>query len=360
MSIEDLRARIDAIDDELLDLLDRRAHVAREIAHAKREAGLPAHDPERERSLLERIEQVHAARPQALFPRASLRPVFREVLSACLSLEEPQTVAYLGPPGTFSHIAAQAAFGLAARYVESATIGNVIDGVARGAVTYGVAPIENSTEGGVTATLDALIDADVLIQREFVIDVPQCLIGRQPELGKIRRVYSHPQPLAQCRQWLARNLPEADLVATSSTAAAAREAALDESAAALGSHLLAELHDLSIIRENIQDRAENATRFVVIAKSDAPATGRDKTSLAFSTAHARGALRRVLEIFDAEGLNLTRIESRPAIGRRWEYVFFSDVEGHRTDLPVAQAIERLRQECSMVRVLGSYPRGDAP
>lgn len=360
MSIEDLRGRIDAIDDELLDLLDRRAHVAREIAQAKREAGLPAHDPERERSLLERVERLHAARPQALFPRSSLRPVFREVLSACLSLEEPQTVAYLGPPGTFSHIAAQAAFGLAARYVEIATIGNVIDGVARGAVTYGVAPIENSTEGGVTATLDALIDADVLIQREFVIDVPQCLIGRQPDLTKIRRVYSHPQPLAQCRQWLARNLPEADLVASSSTAAAAREAALDESAAALGSHLLAELHDLSIIRESIQDRAENATRFVVIAKSDAPATGRDKTSLAFSTAHARGALRRVLEIFDAEGLNLTRIESRPAIGRRWEYVFFSDVEGHRTDPPVAQAIERLRQECSMVRVLGSYPRGDAP
>jgi chorismate mutase/prephenate dehydratase len=165
--------------------------------------------------------------------------------------------------------------------------------------------------------------------------------------------------LAQCRQWLARNLPEADIVASSSTAAAAREAALDESAAAVGSRLLAELHDLGIIRENIQDRAENATRFVVVAKSDAPATGRDKTSLAFSTAHARGALRRVLEIFDAEGLNLTRIESRPAVGRRWEYVFFSDVEGHRTDAAVAQAIERLRQNCSMVRVLGSYPRGDA-
>jgi chorismate mutase/prephenate dehydratase len=360
MSIEELRLRIDAIDDELLDLLDRRARVAREIAQAKRTLGLPAHAPERERSLLERVEQALEARPGAVFPKASVRPIFREILSACLSLQEVQTVAYLGPPGTFSHIAAQAAFGLAARYVETATIGNVIDSVARSAVTYGVAPIENSTEGGVTATLDALLETDVLIQREFVIDVPQCLIGREPELANIRRVYSHPQPLAQCRQWLARHLPHADIVATSSTAAAAREAALDEFAAAVGSRLLAELHDLGIIRENIQDRAENATRFVVIAKSDAPATGRDKTSLAFSTAHARGALRRVLEIFDAEGLNLTRIESRPAVGRRWEYVFFSDVEGHRTDPAVAQAIERLRQDCSMVRVLGSYPRSDAP
>jgi len=360
MSIEELRRHIDAIDDELLDVLDRRAHVAREIAKAKREAGLAAHDPDRERSLLERVEQALVARPGALFPKASVRPVFREILSACLSLEEPQTVAYLGPPGTFSHIAAQAAFGLAARYIETVTIGNVIDAVARGTVTYGVAPIENSTEGGVTATLDALLETDVLIQREFVIDVPQCLIGRQPDLSQIRRVYSHPQPLAQCRKWLARHLPQADLVTTSSTAAAAREAVLDDSAAALGSHLLAELHDLSIIRESIQDRAENATRFVVVAKSDAPATGRDKTSLAFSTAHARGALRRVLEIFDAEGLNLTRIESRPAVGRRWEYVFFSDFEGHRSDPAVAKAIERLRQDCSMVRVLGSYPRSDAP
>ena len=360
MSIDELRRRIDAIDDQLLELLDRRAHVTREIAAEKCAAGLPAYDPERERSLLERVERSLAARADALFPRASVRPVFREILSACLSLQEPQTVAYLGPPGTFSHIAAQTAFGLAARYVETPTIGSVIDAVARGAVIYGVAPVENSTEGGVTATLDALLETDVLIQREFVIDVPQCLIGRQHDLAKIRRVYSHPQPLAQCRQWLARHLPHADLVSSSSTAAAAREAALDEFAAALGSRLLAELHELSILRESIQDRAENATRFAVIAKTDAPATGCDKTSLAFSTAHTRGALRRALEIFDAEGLNLTRIESRPAVGRRWEYVFFSDVEGHRTDPPVARAIERLRQECSTVRILGSYPRSEAP
>lgn len=359
MSIDELRGRIDLIDDQILDLLDRRAHAAREVAEAKRIAGLPAHDPERERTLLARVETVLAQRSDPLFPKGSVRPIFREIISACLSLEEPQTVAYMGPPGTFSHIAAHAAFGLGARYLETVTIGNVIDAVARGAATYGVAPIENSTEGGVTATLDALMQLDVMIAREFVIAVTQCLIGRQPDLSKIRRVYSHPQPLAQCRIWLSRHLPQAELVTSTSTAAAAREVTLDDTAAAIGSSLAAELYDISILRESIQDRPENATRFVVVAKNDSPPTGNDKTSIVFSTPHARGALRHSLEIFDAEGLNLTRIESRPALGRRWEYVFFTDIEGHRKEPAVERAIERLRQNCSTVKILGSYPRSDS-
>lgn len=359
MSIDELRKNIDAIDDQILDLLDRRARVARTIAEEKRDQGLPAHDPERERSLLERTEQRVAERPDAVFPAAGVRPVFREIVSACLSLQEPQTVAYMGPPGTFSHIAAQTAFGLGARYVETVTIGGAIERVARGSATYAVAPIENSTEGAVSATLDALLELDLMIQREFVIQIPQCLLGRERDLSKIRRVYSHPQPLAQCRQWLAQNLASAELIASSSTVTAAREAALDETAAAIGSTLSAELNGLLVLRENIQDRPENSTRFVVVGKQDAVRTGRDKTSLVFSTSHVRGALRRVLEIFDAAGLNLTRIESRPAPGRRWEYVFFTDVEGHRADPEVAQAIEQLRHACSTVKVLGSYPRSDS-
>jgi chorismate mutase/prephenate dehydratase len=262
----------------------------------------------------------------------------------------------MGPPGTFSHIAARAAFGVGPQYLETVTIGNVIDAVAQGSATYGVAPIENSTEGGVSATLDGLLEVDLMIRREFVIAVSQCLLGRQTLLEQVRRVYSHPQPLAQCRAWLVRNLPHAELVSTSSTATAAREAALDESAAAIGSRLAAEIYGLQVIRENVQDRPENATRFVVLAKSDAPPTGQDKTSLVFSTAHERGALRRALEVFDVEGLNLTRIESRPALGRRWEYVFFTDVEGHRTEPAVQRALEKLREGCSTVRILGSYPR----
>ncbi|HET9929530.1 MAG TPA: prephenate dehydratase [Polyangiaceae bacterium] len=360
MSIDDLRRRIDGIDDELLDLLDRRAHVTREIAQEKWLHGVVAHDPERERKIVERLENALEARADAAFPKSSVAPVFREVMSACLSLEEPQTVAYMGPSGTFSHIAAHSAFGLAARYIETPTIGAVLEAVARGSANYGVAPIENSTEGGVTATLDAFLELDVMIQREFVIEVTQCLLGRERDLGKIRRVYSHPQPLAQCRAWLSRHLPHAELVTSPSTAVAAREAASEEYTAAIGSRLSAQLYSLEIIQESIQDRAENATRFVVVAKSDAERTGRDKTSVAFSAAHVRGALRRALEIFDDEGLNLTRIESRPAAGRRWEYVFFTDFEGHRTDANVAKAIDRLRHACSTVRVLGSYPRNDSP
>jgi chorismate mutase/prephenate dehydratase len=205
-----------------------------------------------------------------------------------------------------------------------------------------------------------LLEADLMIRSEFVIAVTQCLLARQADLQHVRRVYSHPQPLAQCRVWLAKNLSHAELVSTSSTATAAREAALDQSAAAIGSQLAAELYGLQVIRESVQDRPENATRFIVLAKSDAERTGRDKTSLVFSTPHVRGALRRALEVFDVEGLNLTRIESRPALGGRWEYVFFTDVEGHRSDPAVQRAIEKLRQDCSTVRILGSYPRQDQP
>jgi chorismate mutase / prephenate dehydratase len=359
MSIEELRHRIDHIDDELLELLERRARAAREMAEEKRATGAVAHDPERERSVVARLEEALETREGAVFPKGSLRPVFREIMSACLSLQEPQTVAYMGPSGTFSHIAAHSVFGLAARYVETPTIGAVLEAVARGSVTYGVAPIENSTEGGVTATLDAFLELDVMIQREFVIEVTQCLLSKSLDLAEIRRVYSHPQPLAQCRSWLTRHLPQAELVASPSTAVAAREAATEPHSAAIGSRLSAELYGLEIIQESIQDRAENATRFVVVSKTDAERTGRDKTSVAFSAAHVRGALRRALEIFDDEGLNLTRIESRPALGRRWEYVFFTDFEGHRTDANVAKAIDRLRHACSTVRVLGSYPRADS-
>lgn len=353
-----LQRQIDAIDDELLEQLERRAQLAREIAKSVPGNGPTTFDPEDERQVFERLEQLALARPGMIFPRAAIRSVFREVVSACLPIAEAQSVAYMGPPGTFSHIAARTAFGLATRYIETSTIEGVIDSVARGSASFGVVPIENSTEGGVTATLDALIDTDVTIQRELVIAVAQCLIGRQEDLNQIRRVHSHPQPLAQCRLWLARHLPHAELVASTSTAAAAREAAIDVTASAIGSRLSAEIYDLVVIREGVQDRPENATRFVVLGRTEVTPTGRDKTSLVFSTEHVRGALRRALEIFDDEGLNLTRIESRPAPGRRWEYVFFTDVEGHRADLGVSRAIDRLRMSCSTVRVLGSYPRAD--
>lgn len=357
MSLADLRERIDAVDLEIFELIERRAALVREIALERKDTGTLTHDPEREREILARFE----ARAEAAdLPKLSIREIYREIMSACLSLEQTHSVAYLGPPGTFSHIAARDAFGLAARYLDFPTIGGVIDQVARGAVTYGVVPIENSTEGGVTTTLDTLVEADVMIRGELVIEVAVCLIGREPQLSKIRRVYSHPQPLAQCRLFLSRELPGAEIVSSASTTAAIHDAAIDDSAAALGSRLAAELYGLPVLRDGVQDRAQNATRFVILAKTDAPRTGNDKTSIVFSTPHAQGALRRALQIFDDEGINLTRIESRPALGQRWEYVFFTDVLGHRSDAPVARAIDRLKQSCATVRLLGSYARADAP
>lgn len=357
MSIDDLRRRIDAIDARILELLDERAGVAQAIGDAKKaEQRALLHDPEREARVFERLEQLLDERPGSAFPRGSIRPVFREIMSACLSLEQPVGVAYLGPPGTFTHMAALKAFGLAANYVEAATIAGVFDAVARGTTPYGVVPIENSTEGGVTFTLDCLLDTDVRIRGELVLDVSQCLIGRTAALGSIQRVYSHPQALAQCRSWLAENLPGAQLVVSQSTAAAAREAAADPGGAAVASALAAELHGLPVVRDGIQDRAHNKTRFFVLAATDAPRTGNDKTSLVFSTPHEQGALRRALELFDSGGINLCRIESRPGREKLWEYVFFTDIEGHREDPAVAHALERLAEHCATVKVLGSYPR----
>jgi chorismate mutase/prephenate dehydratase len=265
----------------------------------------------------------------------------------------------MGPRGTFSDLAVQAAFPNQPT-LEVSTIPAVIDSVERHAAEYGIVPIENSTEGGVSATLAALLESSLLIRGELVLSVPLCLAARHFDKARIRRVASHPQPLGQCRRWLGRELPNAELVSMSSTTAAAREAARDDATAAVTSRLGAELYQLALIAENIEDHPDNATRFVIVGHADAPPSGYDKTSVVFSTAHERGALRRVLAVFDDEGINLTRIESRPAPGRRWEYVFFTDLEGHREDPPVERALSRLALECGTVRVLGSYPRATEP
>ena len=356
MSVDDLRARIDTIDDQLLELLDKRAKLVRDVGKKKKSSSRAMHDPEREQQIYERLEKKLGKARSAAFPVASVRPVFREVISACLSLEQLISVTYFGPPGTFTHMAAQRAFGMAARYVEAATIPAVFDAVMHGATTYGVAPIENSTEGNVPSTLDSFLETEVKIRSEVVLDVSHSLVGRHDDLGRIERVYSHPQAIAQCREWLFKHLPRAQLVVSLSTSSAAREAATDDAAAAIASRLAAELAGLTVLREGIQDRKENATRFVVLSKSDAPPTGHDRTSLLFSTRDVRGALRRVLEIFDEEGINLSRIESRPRRGERWQYAFFADLEGHRLDANVTRALARLETKCDIVRVLGSYPR----
>jgi len=267
-------------------------------------------------------------------------------------------VAFLGPAGTFTHAAARQLFGHAARYVAMPTMEAVFDAIRHGDAAHGVVPIENSTEGSVTPAVDALIDAGgrVLVSRELLLDITHCLMSRASELGDIARVYSHPQALAQCRGWLAAHLPDAELVASASTAAAAREAKTDAHGAAIGSCFAAELYGLEIVRERVQDVADNATRFVQLGATDAAPTGRDKTTVAFAVRDERGALRRVLEVFDDHGINLSRIESRPSRQKVWDYVFLVDLEGHRSDENVQTALDILDARCPMLRSLGSYPR----
>jgi chorismate mutase/prephenate dehydratase len=356
MSLDDPRKRIDDLDDRILRLLEERAGIIADVAGAKRAANLPTYDPERERQVLDRLS-ARAGR----FPAAAIRAVYREVMSACLALQEPLKIAYLGPEGTFSHAAARTLFGLAAAYIETTTIEGVFDAVSRREAHHGVAPIENSSEGAVPHAIDSLIEGDLLIRAELELDVSQSLLTNASGLGAIERVYSHPQALGQCRVWLAKNLAGAQLVQTTSTVVAVREALADTRAAAIASSLASELYGLPVARERIQDRAENYTRFVMLSLEDAPRTGRDKTTIAFSApdASGRGALMRVLAVFDEEEINLTRIESRPSREKPWDYVFFADLEGHRDDANLVRAMQRLREKCPMIKHLGSYPRYDS-
>lgn len=268
-------------------------------------------------------------------------------------------VAYLGPPGTFSHMAARNAFGDSAEYVPAVSIASVFEDVATSRSDRGIVPIENSSGGGVTMTFDGLLDHELRVERELFLDVSQCLMAQGSTLDGIERVHSHPQGIAQCRHWLQKHLPQASIVAELSTSLGAVHAAEDPAVAAIASELSAELNGLHLIARSIQDEAENQTRFVVLSPPEAPATqptGQDRTSLAFRTVHECGALRRVLDVFDQHQINLTHIESRPS-GTRWEYVFLVDLEGHQLDPPLAAALKQLPAHCSMVRVFGSYPRG---
>jgi chorismate mutase/prephenate dehydratase len=349
----ELRTRIDAVDDRILQLLEERAGVMADVAQAKRDLQLPAYDPERERLILDRL----AARA-ARFPADSIRAVYREVMRASLALQEPLKVAYLGPEGTFSHAAARAFFGLAATYCEATTFEGVFDAVARRQAHEGILPIENSTEGSVIHAVDALVANNLFIRAEFELEVSLCLLTRAAGFASIERVYSHPQPLGQCRMWLAKHLGSAQIVQSASTAAAVREALADPAGAAVGSPLASEIYSVPILRERIQDYAENFTRFVIVAREDAKRTGDDKTTVAFSIrdGHERGALLRVLTIFDEEGINLFRIESRPSREKAWDYVFLAELQGHREDAQVERAFHRLADKCPMFKPLGSYPR----
>ena len=351
MNLDDWRSRINVLDRQLLDLLTQRAEAALQIGDLKRRNDLPPYVPEREAEVVDRLVDLN----HGPLPAESVRAVWREIISACRALERPLPVGYLGPAGTFTHQAALQRFGHSARLVPVRTIVDVFDEVERGRAEFGVVPVENSTEGAVNVTLDRLIESDAKICGELRLDIAQHLLTRATELAQIKRVCSHPQGLAQCRQWLAEHLPDATVEETASTAFAAEEAARDATVAAIASELAAELIGVPILRERIEDNPNNSTRFLVIGRRVMSATGRDKTSLLFSTRNEPGALVGALEPFRTGGLNLTKIESRPTKRRPWEYVMFVDIEGHRDTPAVAAALEDIKERTLFLKLLGSYP-----
>jgi chorismate mutase/prephenate dehydratase len=351
-----LRQAIDSLDDQLVELLNERARLVQEVGAIKAQLKQPFYVPERERQILERLQQANSGP----FPTEALRPVFSEIISACLSLEHPLRVAFLGPEATFTHMAARTRFGLSARYVPAATVAGVFTEVEKGIADLGVVPIENSTEGVVNSTLDVLIDSELSITAEIATEVSHCLLTRSGTLDGLQKVYSHPQALAQCRGWLSANLPNVAQIEVASTALAARLTRDDPVAAAVASELAGQLYDLKIARKKIEDEVRNVTRFLVVGREPPPPTGRDKTSILFSLKDAAGVLYKVLQPLADAGLNLSRIESRPSRKKLWDYVFFIDVDGHTGEPGVEAALRALEARCEFVNVLGSYPRAGTP
>ena len=351
-NLNELRRQIDAIDDQILDLLNRRAGVVIEVGRAKAGEQKEFYVPSREQAIYERLTAASAGP----FPKEAIRRVFREIISASLSLEQPMKVAFLGPQATFTHVAAMQQFGFSAQLVPQKSIPAVFDEVLRGRAHYGVVPVENSNEGVVSHTLDMFMESDLKINAEILLAISHDLLSRSGRIEDVRKVVSHPQALAQCRKWLEENLPDVPLVDVASTALAAQMAAEDETAAAVASEMAATLYGLQVLKPKIEDNPNNFTRFLVIGTKTPERSGRDKTSVMFSTKDEPGILYRMLEPFSKRGINLSKIESRPMKKKAWEYIFFLDMEGHIAEEGVFAAIEELNGYCQFLKVLGSYPR----
>ncbi len=350
--IQELRKKIDELDDRLLDLLNERARIVIEIGNIKKNEKLDFHSPSREREILERL----TTRNKGPFPQDTLKAVYREILSSSLSLERPLRIAYLGPRATFTHMAGMQQFGLAAQYVPVESIKDVFSEVERGRVDSGVVPVENSTEGVVNYTLDMFIDSDLKIAAEIMLEVSQNLMNRSGSQEDIRKIYTHPQVPGQCRQWLEKNMSGVPILDAPSTARAAEMAKDDPEAGAIASEMAAVLYGLQIVARKIEDNPHNFTRFLVISRKPTGKTGRDKTSITFSIKDKVGALHNMLTPFAEAGINLNRLDARPSGRQVWDYVFFLDMEGHVEEPKVAQAIERLKKDCLFLKVLGSYPK----
>lgn len=350
--IQSLRQKIEAVDDEILRLLNQRAQIVEEVGKVKSEIKMDYYSPRREEEILQRL----GTKSSGPFPRWAIPSVFREIISACRALEAELTVAFFGPPATFSHVACIQHFGSSIQMLPENTIQDVFEAVEREKAVYGVVPIENSTEGPVSQTLDMFIKSGVKICGEILSRISHDLLSQSGRPEDIQKIYSHPQALGQCREWLRKNFPHVQLEEAGNTAKAAQLAMEDPKTAAIASSLAAHLYGLKAVASQIEDNLNNYTRFLVLGRQGAERTGRDKTSILFSISHAPGTLFRALQIFYEKGINLTKIESRPTKGKPWEYVFFVDFEGHATDSHVAEALDKMKEHVLFVKILGSYPQ----
>jgi len=365
MNLDDLRTAIDAVDDDILGLIQRRAALASAVGERKvSQANAPFYVPSREASIIRRLldrnakdaADVHATK----IPDEAIHGIYRGIIGACLALEHPMTIAFLGPEGTFSHTAAQRQFGETAHYLPCPNLNRVFEEVEAGRATYGVVPVENAFEGAVNDTHDqfADVDMDLLICAEIQLSIHHQLMSLCDNLQDIDVVYSHPQALGQCKSWLAAHLPHAQLCEVESTAKGAeivKQSDEHPHAAAIASMAMVEKYGLSVLAANIEDHHHNTTRFFVIGQHDSPASGEDKTGLVVAMKDEAGALFHLIQPFAERNLDLTRIESRPSKKKLWEYVFFMDVLGHRNDPLVAAAIDDVKKMGTTVKVLGSYP-----
>lgn len=350
--IDQLRKDIDAIDDELLELIRKRCELSVEIGRVKAENGLSSFDPSREEAIVGRL----VSRAGPALTRPMIEAVFSRIFSLSRSLQERKKVAYLGPEGSYSHEAARRVFPLDADLVPRPDIGSVITEVLAGRADLGVVPVENSTEGMVNLTLDLMSSSKLFVCAEVMLPIRNCLLSLGT-LEQVETVYSHPQALAQCRNWLLENLGRARTVETPSTSTAARAAQSEPCSAAIASALAAELYGLSIIAPAINDCQENITRFWVVSRTMVPVGGKAKTSIIVSLKNTPGALYRAAGVFAGKGINLTKIESRPSRKNPWEYVFFIDFEGSLQDAGVQEALVEMQSHAQEIITLGSYPEG---
>jgi chorismate mutase / prephenate dehydratase len=350
MGLDELRKRIDALDKKIIELLNERTHVVLDIGHYKKEKSEEIFSPARECAVYEKIDKEN----KGPLPADALKSIYREIMSAALSLEKNLTIAYLGPEASFTNLAALSKFGDSVDYLACDNISDVFIEVDKGNADYGVIPIENSIEGAVSHSLDMFIDSDLKICNEIMFEISHYLLSNS-SLQNIKRVYTIPQIFAQCRAWLRMHLPKAEMIDTASSTAGARKAAKEDGAAAIGSKLASVIYNLHVVAESIEDSPHNMTRFLVLGRKVSEPTGIDRTSIVCSIKDKVGALYEMLRPIHENNINMTKIESRPSKRKAWDYYFFIDLEGHINEEKIKKTIEQMEEHVRYLKVLGAYP-----